>query len=59
VEWNIGEAAGALAAYCLTNHLTPRQVRNTESHLIDFQTLLRRDLDFVLEWPEFARITSR
>ncbi len=59
VEWNIGEAAGALAAYCLTHQLTPRQVRNTESHLSDFQALLADDLDFALEWPEFARITPR
>ena len=28
VEWNVGEAAGALAAYCLTERLMPRQVRN-------------------------------
>ena len=29
VEWNIGEAAGALAAFCLdTRRTTPRAVRN-------------------------------
>ena len=27
VEWNIGEASGALAAYCLDKDLVPRQVR--------------------------------
>jgi hypothetical protein len=59
VEWNIGEAAGALAAYCLTKNLTLRQVRNTENHLTDFQRLLRDDLDFALQWPDFARITPR
>lgn len=59
VEWNIGEAAGALAAYCLNNDLTPRQVRNTAQHLSDFQTLLAKKLDFALQWPEFARITPR
>ena len=58
-EWNIGEAAGALAAYCLTHDLTPRQVRNTETHLSDFQDLLANQLDFALSWPEFARITPR
>ncbi len=59
VEWNIGEAAGALAAYCLEHKLTPRQVRNTDSHLQDFQTMLADKLGFVLEWPNYARITPR
>lgn len=40
VEWNIGEAAGALAAFCLQNDLTPRSVRNDPKHLKDFQNLL-------------------
>ena len=59
VEWNIGEAAGALAAYCLEKGLTPRQVRNTEQHLVDFQQMLVDTLGFVLEWPEYARRTPR
>jgi hypothetical protein len=59
VEWNIGEAAGALAAYCLEKQCTPRQVRNTPGHLADFQRMLVDTLGFVLEWPEYARITSR
>ncbi|MBZ0292817.1 MAG: FAD-dependent oxidoreductase [Anaerolineae bacterium] len=59
VEWNIGEAAGALAAYCMEKNLTPRQVRNTEAHLRDFQTMLAEKLGFVLEWPNYARITPR
>ncbi|RIK33706.1 MAG: FAD-dependent oxidoreductase [Chloroflexi bacterium] len=59
VEWNIGEAAGALAAYCLEKGLTPRQVRNTPEQLADFQQLLTDTLGFVLEWPEYARITPR
>jgi len=59
VEWNIGEAAGALAAYCLANALTPRQVRNTETHLVDFQEMLADTLGFTLAWPEYARRTSR
>ncbi len=59
VEWNIGEAAGALAAYCLDNDLAPRQVRNTQAHLEDFQNLLVDKLGFVLEWPNYARITPR
>jgi hypothetical protein len=58
VEWNIGEAAGALSAYCLSKGLLPRQVRNTASHLADFQGLLRTVLGFELEWPE-PRFTPR
>ena len=56
VEWNIGEAAGALAAYCLQEHLTPRQVQNTPRLLEDFQRLLTR-LGVPLEWPEPYRST--
>ncbi|MEZ4734936.1 MAG: FAD-dependent oxidoreductase [Caldilineaceae bacterium] len=59
VEWNIGEAAGALAAYCIEKGLTPRQVRNTARHLAAFQTLLTETLGFVLEWPAYARVTPR
>lgn len=51
VEWNIGEAAGALAAYCLTHGLSPRQVRNTSTHLADFQRVLSNVLGFELAWP--------
>jgi hypothetical protein len=40
VEWNIGEAAGNLAAFCLEKKLTPRAVRNAPEHLADFQDLL-------------------
>ena len=59
VEWNIGEAAGALAAYCLDKGLAPRQVRNSESHLRDFQRLLKNQLGLPLDWPLYARRTVR
>lgn len=50
VEWNIGEVAGALAAYCLRKKLSPREVRNTSKHLKDFQTeLIHRGVE--LSWP--------
>lgn len=58
VEWNIGEAAGALAGYCLTHGLMPRQVRNTPAHLADFQRLLGGRLGLVLAWPD-PRATAR
>ena len=59
VEWNIGEAAGALAAYCLEKKTTPRQVRRTKPLLLDFQQVLVEHLGFELAWPEYARITPR
>ncbi len=59
VEWNIGEAAGALAAHCLDKGLAPRQVRNNSGHLADFQALLATGLGIPLEWPEYARRTLR
>ncbi len=59
VEWNIGEAAGALAAWCQVKGLQPRQIRNDATLLADFQSMLRDDLGFVLEWPEYARLIPR
>jgi hypothetical protein len=56
VEWNIGEAAGALAAYCLDHSYTPSQVRNTPTLLTDFQRLLTQ-MGFELFWPEPQRLT--
>jgi hypothetical protein len=58
VEWNVGEAAGALAAYCLTNDVTPRQVRNTRARLEDFQRVLTSTLGIMLAWPN-PRATIR
>ncbi|HEY8599065.1 MAG TPA: FAD-dependent oxidoreductase [Thermomicrobiales bacterium] len=56
VEWNIGEAAGALAAFCIDRGTTPAAVRNdgnpTNSPLLrDFQSLITNTLGFVLQWP--------
>ncbi len=49
VEWNIGEAAGALAAYSLKHHTTPHGVH--VRHMEDFQeVLIRRGVE--LRWPE-------
>jgi hypothetical protein len=50
VEWNIGESAGALAAHCLQNNLTPRGVRNNENLLKDFQRVLEKQ-GVELDWP--------
>jgi hypothetical protein len=40
VEWGIGEAAGALAAFCLDRDLSPRAVRNTPARLREFKSYL-------------------
>ncbi|GEM45502.1 FAD-dependent oxidoreductase [Deinococcus cellulosilyticus] len=58
VEWNIGEAAGALAAYCLEKGLKPREVRNSRAHLTDFQSMLTLSLGFELQWPEAFRMLA-
>jgi hypothetical protein len=50
VEWNIGEAAGILAAYCLERRALPRQVRANAAYLQDFQKLLVAH-GVELEWP--------
>ncbi len=51
IEWNVGEAAGAFAAFCLDRKLPPRGVRNCPAALEDFQNLLRRS-GFELQWPD-------
>jgi hypothetical protein len=53
VEWNVGEVAGLLAAFCLERTLTPRSVRNRPDLLAEFQSLLRRE-GIELAWPSLA-----
>ena len=52
VEWNIGEAAGALAAFALQNGLTPAAVRG--ERLAPFRQSLA-DEGVPLAWPEALR----
>jgi hypothetical protein len=59
VEWNIGEAAGALAAFSLKKKITPHQTRNNSALLEEFQTLLVEKLGFILAWPEALRLEAR
>ncbi len=49
VEWGIGEAAGALAAWSISKSTTPRAVRTR--HLSEFQDLLAGQ-GVQLRWPE-------
>lgn len=65
VEWNIGESAGALAAFCVINHLTPAAVWSSPDALRAFQqTLLARGIplgwgvDVPLADPDFMAIQS-
>lgn len=51
VEWNIGEAAGALAAWCLAQGETPRAVHASREKTKAFQSYLEaRGVE--LAWPE-------
>lgn len=55
VEWSIGEAVGALAAFCTSGSLEPAAVRADESLLADFQRLLSDRLGIALAWSEEIR----
>jgi hypothetical protein len=50
VEWNIGEAAGALAAHAVKTRQSPRRIRNDKTLLEDFQKMLQGQ-GFELSWP--------
>jgi len=53
VEWNIGEAAGLLAAFCLSRKEKPRAVREKKEILEEFQKLLAAQ-GFELAWPRIS-----
>lgn len=51
VEWNVGEAAGTLAAYCLKRKTSPRAVYANAKERTEFQEhLQRRGVE--LNWPK-------
>jgi hypothetical protein len=50
VEWNVGEAAGALAAFSLSHRVIPRAVRSNPTLLADFQRTLV-SIGVQLHWP--------
>lgn len=57
VEWNIGESAGALAAFCLRHDLSPRAVRRDGDRRRAFQAALRlRGVE--LAWPENLELAA-
>jgi len=51
VEWNIGEAAGTLAAVCLQKKEPPRHIHNNEKLLDHLQGALKHH-GVGLEWPK-------
>jgi hypothetical protein len=53
VEWNVGEAAGLLAAFCLDRKTTPRSVRSRPALLGEFQSLLQQQ-GVELSWPSLT-----
>ena len=53
VEWNIGEAAGQLAAFCIHGKHAPRQVRANPGLLEDFRQSLKRQ-GVEIRWPDPA-----
>lgn len=50
-EWNIGEAAGYLAAYSVTHDIRPKQVYESAEHLASFQQQLQEQ-GVELHWPD-------
>ncbi len=50
VEWSIGEAAGALAAYCVSNRLKPQQIHSSPERLGGFQFFLTQR-GVRIAWP--------
>lgn len=51
VEWNIGEVAGALAAWCLNQDATPHGIESDDKRLSAFQLHLeRRGIE--RQWPD-------
>lgn len=51
VEWNVGEVAGTLAAFCLEHSISPRKVRAEADLLADFQNRLTQQ-GVELHWPD-------
>jgi hypothetical protein len=55
VEWNVGEAAGLLAAFCIERDLLPREVHLRPTYLTEFQKLLRQQ-GVELHWPAIGTV---
>ncbi|MFD0431801.1 FAD-dependent oxidoreductase [Streptomyces zhihengii] len=51
VEWNVGEVAGALAAHCLEEGVSPHQVQENDKRLAEFTRVLDR-AGVQRHWPD-------
>ncbi len=51
VEWNIGESAGALLAFCKEHGVEPHQVYESQALTAEFQRVLT-NVGVRLEWPQ-------
>ncbi len=58
VEWNVGESAGALAAFSLSHGIPPRAVRQRPQLLADFQAVLNL-LGIQLRWASHLQTMRR
>lgn len=54
VEWAVGEAAGALAAFCVKRSVCPHEVHERLNTLLDFQRTLAETLEVPLAWPRYV-----
>ncbi len=55
IEWNIGESAGLLAAYCLSNGIEPAEVWESPEQTQRFQDLCVRQ-GIEIKWPELRAL---
>ncbi|KAF4495041.1 fad-dependent oxidoreductase [Fusarium agapanthi] len=54
VEWNIGVAAGLLAAHCLDKELSPHEVQGKKELFEEFQDMILKE-GIETEWPDVSR----
>jgi Uncharacterized NAD(FAD)-dependent dehydrogenases len=55
VEWNIGEAAGLLASYCLREKIRPREVHQSKDRTRAFQQWITEQ-GVEIAWPENLKL---
>lgn len=53
IEWNIGESAGLLVAYCLKHNLTPQTLYADKKEVASFQAYLKEE-GIQLDWPKYV-----
>lgn len=58
VEWSIGEAVGALSAFCAEQATTPRHVHGDRDTRRRYQQVLIQELGITLQWPDDIRCSE-